>query len=456
MNIIIVGCGKIGTALTSALSEEGHNIAIIDLDGEVVNVVASENDVIGVEGNGVSVTVQNEAGLEHANLLIATTGSDEVNLLCSLVAKRVNSEMKAIVRVRNPIYINESEYFKEVLGLSMIINPEWTMANEIARQLRFPFADKIDTLARGRIEILGHTIGKDSPLDGMRIMDMNRKLETDVLICGVEREGEVIIPNGSFKIKSGDKVSFIASGKEASKFFRRLKADTHQVKNTMIIGGGKTALYLAGQLLGMGVGVLIIEKNKERCEFLEENLENATVICGDGTDQNLLLEEGIEQVESMVALTDIDEENILLSFFAKKVNPKIKVLTKINRDVYDYLMADIDVGTMMHMKTMVVDYSISLARALQNSLGSNVETLVHIMDGRAEALEFHVGENCELAGKPIMDLKLKPNLLIAAIRRGVHITYPRGQDQIRAGDNVVVVTTWTGLNDITDILRSRV
>ncbi len=455
MNIIIVGCGKIGTALTTALSEEGHNISIIDLDGEVVKDVASENDVIGVQGNGVSVSVQKEAGLHDAHLLIATTGSDEVNLLCSLVAKRVNTEMKAIVRVRNPIYINESEYFKEVLGLSMIINPGFMMATEIARQLRFPFADKIDTLARGRVEILGYKITENSPLDGMRIMDMNRKLETDVLICGIERDGEVLIPNGSVKIRNGDMVSFIASAKEASKFFRRLKSDTHQVKNTMIIGGGKTALYLAQQLIQMGIGVMIIEKEKERCEILGDMLEGAKIICGDGTDQNLLLEEGIEQVESMVALTDIDEENILLSFYAKKVNPKIKVLTKINRDVYDYILSDINVGVMMHMKTMVVDHSISLTRALQNSLGSNVETLVHIMNGKAEALEFHVGKNCELVGKQIMDLQLKENLLIAALRRGVHITYPRGQDQIRVGDNVVVVTTWTGLNDITDILRNR-
>ncbi|MCR5651866.1 MAG: Trk system potassium transporter TrkA [Lachnospiraceae bacterium] len=453
MNIIVAGCGKIGAALTKALSEEDHNIAVIDIDGDTVKSVANSLDVIGVEGNGASIQTQREAGITNANLLIATAGSDEVNILCCMIAKKANKNISTIARVRNPVYRDEIKYIQEELGLSMVLNPELLAAREIARLLRFPFAVKIDTLLRDRIEILRHRIKEGSPLADLRVMDVNRKLGTDVLICTIERDGEVIIPNGASILFSDDIISFVASVEEAAKFFRSIKEETHQVKDTIIAGGGKIAFYLAQQLLSLGIDTKIIEMDRKRCEILDENLNGATIICGDGTDQELLLEEGIEHTESVVPLTNIDEENILLALYAKKLNPNVKCITKVNRVVFDELMEDIDLGTIMHTKSIVADRVTSFARAMQNSMGSNVETLVHISDDKAEALEFKVRGVSEVTGKPLSELDLKDNLLIAAISRGKNITYPKGQDEINPGDRVIVVTTHKGLDNLDDILK---
>ena len=294
MNIIIVGCGKIGAALTKALNDEEHDIAVIDIDGATVKSVANNADVIGVEGNGASIQTQREAGIGKADLLIATAGSDEVNILCCMIAKKANKDISTIARVRNPVYREEINYFKEELGLSMVLNPELLAAREIARLLRFPYAMKIDTLLRDRIEILKHRIKEGSPLADIRVMDVNRKLGSDVLICTIEREGEVFIPNGASMLFADDVISFVTSPEDATKFFRSIKEDTHQVKDTIIAGGGKISYYLAQQLLALGIGTKIIEIDPKRCEILDEALSAATIICGDGTDQELLLEEGIE------------------------------------------------------------------------------------------------------------------------------------------------------------------
>ncbi|MBO4374079.1 MAG: Trk system potassium transporter TrkA [Lachnospiraceae bacterium] len=453
MKIIIVGCGKIGAALTKALNDENHDIAVIDSDEDTVKSVANSMDVIGVEGNGASIQTQREAGIAGANLLIATTGSDEVNILCCMIAKKANTNISTIARVRNPVYREEITYFKEELGLSMVLNPELLAAREIARLLRFPFAVKIDTLLRDRIEILRHRIKENSPLADIRVMDVNRKLGSDVIICTIERDGEVFIPNGASMLFVDDMISFVASPEDATRFFRNIKEETHQVKDTIIAGGGKISFYLAQQLLSLGIDTKIIEMDPKRCEILDENLEAATIICGDGTDEELLLEEGIEHTESVVTLTNIDEENILLALYAKKVNPGVKCITKVNRVVFDDLLEDIDLGTIMHTKSIVADRVTSFVRAMQNSMGSNVETLIHIIDEKAEALEFLVTGETEVTGKPLSELDLKGNLIIAAINRGKTIMFPKGQDEIRPGDRVIVVTTHKGLNDLNDILR---
>ncbi len=453
MNIIIVGCGKIGAALTKALNDEEHDIAVIDIDGATVKSVANNADVIGVEGNGASIQTQREAGIGNADLLIATAGSDEVNILCCMIAKKANKDISTIARVRNPVYREEINYFKEELGLSMVLNPELLAAREIARLLRFPYAMKIDTLLRDRIEILKHRIKEGSPLADIRVMDVNRKLGSDVLICTIERDGEVFIPNGASMLFADDVISFVTSPEDATKFFRSIKEDTHQVKDTIIAGGGKISYYLAQQLLALGIGTKIIEIDPKRCEILDEALSAATIICGDGTDQELLLEEGIEYTESVVTLTNIDEENILLALYAKKMNPDVKCITKVNRVVFDEIMEDIDLGTIMHTKSIVADRVTSFVRAMQNSMGSNVETLVHIIDEKAEALEFKVTGNSAVTGKPLSELDLKDELIIAAINRGKTIKFPKGQDEISPGDRVIVVTTHMGLNDLDDILK---
>ncbi len=456
MNIIIVGCGKVGSTLVMTLSKENHNISIIDIDPDVVDQLASTADIIGVTGNGASLSVQKEAGIREAEILIATTESDEVNMLCCLIAKKSNKEIKTIVRVRNPIYLNEVGFFREELGLTMVFNPERAAAREIARILRFPSAMKIDTLSGGRVDILKFRIDGDSILTGKRIMDLPQDIRNSVQICAVERGDDVIIPNGSTVLSEGDRVSFIASPLNATNFFRTLNIETNAVKDTMIIGGGKLAYYLGLELLDTGIAVKIIERDRARCMELEEALEGATIINGDGTEETVVMEEGLESAQSVAALTNIDEENILLSLYAKKHNSKAKIITKVNRMMFDSIIEEIDVGTIVHSKSIVADIVNATVRAMQNSKGrSKVETLVNILEGKAEALEFVIREPSEVTDVPLHDLVLRDNLIVACIRRRNNIMYPRGGNTITVGDRVVIVTTHQGLNDITDILSER-
>ncbi|MCR5236819.1 MAG: Trk system potassium transporter TrkA [Lachnospiraceae bacterium] len=454
MNIIIVGCGKVGAALVMTLSKEKHNISVIDTDPNVIDQIASSADIIGVTGNGASLGVQNEAGIRTAEVLIATTESDELNMLCCLIAKKSNKDIKTIVRVRNPIYLDEVSFFREELGLTMVINPELAAAREIARILRFPSAMKIDTLSGGRVDILKFRIGENSPLSEKKIMDLSQDIRNSVQICAVEREDDVIIPNGSTVLKVGDRVSFIASPLNATNFFNAIHIETNSVKDAMIIGGGKLSYYLGRELLDTGIEVKIIEKKRSRCMELEESLPGATIINGDGTEETVIMEEGLENAQSIVALTNIDEENILLSLYAKKHNSKAKIVTKVNRMMFDSIVEEIDIGTILHSRSVVADVVTATVRAMRNSKGrSKVETLVNILDGKAEALEFIIREPSEVTDVTLQDLKLKDNLVVACIRRRNNIMYPRGGNKIMVGDRVVVVTTHQGLNDITDILK---
>ncbi len=316
MNIIIAGCGKVGGTLAEQLSREGHDITVIDETSDVVQHVANAADVIGIVGNGASYSIQKEAGIEKADLLIAVTNADEVNLLCCLIAKKAGG-CQTIARVRNPVYHQEIRHIKEELGLSLVINPEWAAAMEMARLLRFPKAIDIDTFARGRIELLRFRMEEDSPLCDRKIRDISELSRCEVLICVVERGKQVLIPDGEFELKKNDTISIVASPVNASRFFKLIGIQTNQVKNTMIIGGGKLAFYLAKRLQEMGIKVKIIEKDQKYCEKLCDLLPKAIIIHGDGTDQELLAEEGLAETEGFVALTNMDEENVMLSLYAK-------------------------------------------------------------------------------------------------------------------------------------------
>ncbi len=454
MKIIIVGCGKVGSALAMTLAKEGHEVTVIDEDRDVVNETANASDIIGVEGNGASLKVQKEAGVQEAELLIVTTVSDEINMLCCLIARKLNKDIKTIVRVRNPIYLDEVSFFREELGITMVINPERAAAREIARILRVPSAINIATLSGGRVELLKFRIDKASPLSGQKIMDLSQEIRNSIQICAVERGDDVLIANGSTVLMEGDRVSFLASPLNAARFFKTINIPSHAVKDTMIIGGSKLAYYLAKELLDTGIEVKIIEKKKSRCMELDEALEYATIINGDGTEETVIMEEGLDRAQSIVALTNIDEENILLSLYAKKHNEKAKIITKVNRMMFDAIVEEIDIGTIVHTRSIVAEIVNANVRALQNSKGrSQVETLVNILDGKAEALEFIIREESEVTDVPLLDLNLKDNLIVACIRRRNNIMYPRGKNEIRVGDRVVIVTTHQGLNDITDILK---
>lgn len=451
MQIIIVGCGNVGTTLTEQLSKEGHNITVIDTESHKVEAVANQFDVMGVVGNGASFTVQNEAGIEEADLMIAVTASDELNLLCCLIAKKAG-DCNTIARVRNPIYNREIAFIKEELGLSMVINPEYAAASEIARLLKFPSAIKVDTFAKGRVELLKCKIHEGSVLSGRPLTYISSGLHCDVLICTVERGEEVFIPSGNFALQEKDVISVVASSKKANEFFKKIGMATNRIKSCMIIGGGETTYYLAKQLLPMGIEIKIIEQDKDRCNELSELLPQALIIHGDGTERNLLHEEGLLQAHSFVSWTNLDEENIMLSLFAKSVS-KAKTITKVHRIAYDEIIDSLDLGSVLYPKNITAEYILQYVRAMQNSIGSNIETLYQLIEDKVEALEFRVHEQSELVGVPLKELQLKENLLIACINRKGNIITPGGQDSIEVGDTVVVVTTNQGFHDLKDILK---
>lgn len=451
MQIIIVGCGNVGATLTEQLSKEGHNITVIDVDGSIVEKVANQHDVMGIVGNGASLAVQNEAGIEEADLMIAVTASDELNLLCCLIAKKAG-DCKTIARVRNPVYNKEIAFIKGELGLSMVINPEYAAACEISRLLKFPSAIKVDIFAKGRIELLKCKLGEGSVLHGRPLTYISGGLGCEVLICAVERGEEVFIPDGSFELREKDIITVVASSRNANEFFRKIGMTMNRIKSCIIVGGGETTYYLAKQLLPMGIGIKIIEQDKERCNELSELLPQAMVIHGDGTDRNLLDEEGLLRTHAFVSWTSLDEENIMLSLYAKSVS-KAKTITKVHRISYDEIIDSLDLGSVLYPKNITAEYILQYVRAMQNSIGSNVETLYRLIENKVEALEFRVNEQSELVGVPLKELRLKDNLLIACInRKGIIIT-PGGQDSIMLGDTVVIVTTNQGFHDLKDILR---
>lgn len=450
MQIIIVGCGNVGSTLAEQLSKEGHNITVIDTKSDVVQNVSNNFDIMGIVGNGAGYSIQKEAGIEDADLMIAVTGSDELNLLCCLIAKKAG-DCHTIARVRNPVYSREISFIKEELGLSMVINPEEAAAREMARVLKFPSAIKIDTFAKGRVELVKYRVEEDSPLCEQALKDISAKLRSDVLVCTVERGEEVFIPGGNFVLKAKDEISVVGSVKSSVQFFKKLGVTTTRAKDAFIVGGGETAYYLAKQLLSIGIGVKIVEKDLKRCEELSELFPQAMIIHGDGTDRDLLLEEGLPQAEAFVALTNFDEENIMLSLFVKSI-AKAKLITKVHRIAYDEIINELDLGSVIYPKYITAETIIKYVRAKQNSIGSNIETLYRMNNDRVEALEFHVKEDSPVLGIPLQELRLKPNLLICCINHKGNIITPGGQSVISAGDTVVIVTTLTGLHDIKDIL----
>ncbi|WP_310602052.1 Trk system potassium transporter TrkA [Anaerosporobacter sp.] len=451
MQIIIVGCGKVGSTLVEQLSQEGHDISVIDINEDVVNDISYKCDAMGYVGNGASHLTQVEAGIEKAHLLIAVTGSDELNLLCCLIARKVGN-CKTIARVRNPVYSKEITFIKEELGLSMVINPEHAAASEITSVLRFPSAINIDRFNKGRVELLSFRVPEGSVLHDVRVKEIASQLNCDVLVCMIERAEEVMIPNGDFIIRERDIISIIAPHKRAVEFFVKIGVISNPVKNAMLIGGGALSYYLACQLIDYGIEVKIIEQDLERCEELTELLPRAMIIHGDGTNPNLLMEEGLEEVESFASLTGIDEENVMLSLYASsKTNGKI--ITKVNRISFDEVINSLELGSVIYPKYITAECIVQYVRAMNNSIGCNVETLYRIRRNKAEALEFYVNDDSRIIGIPLEELELKENLLICCINRSGKIITPRGQDCINKGDHVIVVTSNVGYQDLEDILR---
>lgn len=453
MKIVIIGAGKIGVTLTEQLTAEGHRVTLVDKDADALETIGNELDIMTVAGNGISKETQEEADIPEADLVISVMSTDEQNLLACLTARKLGVG-NTIARVRNPEYAKSLVLLKDDLGLSMALNPELASATEIARLLRAPSAMKIDTFSKGRVELFKVRLPDHSPLAGMRLSELGR-LYAGILICVVERGvQDVFIPDGSFVLQKGDRISFVAKPKVAAKFFHKIGIQTSPIKQVMLLGGGRISYYLARQLMEFGIDVKIIEIDQDVCNALAIQLPEATVIHGDATDERLLAREGIARMDAVASLTGIDEENILMSLYAGSVSDA-KIITKINRTAFSHIVQSMDLGSVFHPRKIAANAIVRYARAMQNSLGSNVETLYKIVEGKAEALEFRASARSAVCGKPLMELPLLPNLLIGAINRDGKILTPSGRDIIQPDDTVIVVTGVMGLNDLDDILDKR-
>lgn len=451
MRVVIIGNGKAGSNLASTLAGEGHDVTVIDNNPKALKKTQDTEDVMCIEGNGVDADVQREASVNKAGMVIATTPYDEVNLLCCLVAKKLGAA-KTISRVRNPEYYKQIDLIRDDLGLSMVINPEGTTADEILRVLITPTAAKVEVFEKGKMELVEYKVPENAPIVGFNLVEIYKRTKIKFLICAVQRESNIFIPSGDFILKAGDRISIAATHKEIEQFFKMCGSLKDKVKACMIVGGGRICYYLTRLLLSMGMRVKIIEKNYERCEHLAEIFPKATVINGDGTDQDLLLEEGIREADSFVAITGIDEENIIMSLYAKS-NSNAKVVTKINRESYVNLTSQLGLDCVISPKYLTTSSILSYVRSLDNT-DSNIESLYHVVGNQVEAAEFRIRENIpEIVGIPIKDLRLKKNILICSVIRNRQAIIPDGNTVIEMFDSVVVVSMKHRFSDIRDILE---
>lgn len=453
MRIVIVGDGKVGFTLAERLAEEGHDLVVVDNDARNLQSLQNTLDVNVVHGNGATSTVLCEAGVEESDLLVAVTSMDEINMICCLVARKLGAK-HAVARVRNPDYAAQLVLLKDELGLSMAVNPEHAAAVEIARLLRFPSAITIETFARGRAELVEYRIPEDSALCGMPLHSMAAKLNVRVLVCAVRRDDEVFIPNGDFVLRCGDHIHITTPPAELIALFKRLGVYKQRVKDVIIVGGGRIAYYLTRQIIDLGMQVSIIEQDENRARELSELLPKALVIHGDGTDTDLLSEEGLEQADAFISLTGMDEENIMLSLYAR-TRMQGKVIAKVDRLSFVGVLGDLGLDSIISPKALTANSIVSFVRGMQNTLGSNVETMHELMDGRIEGLEFKIRDSADYLGVALRDLPLKADVLIGCIVRKGKPIIPAGSDTIEVGDSVVVITTNRKFSDYNEIFQRR-
>ena len=452
MKIIVVGCGKIGSAIIESLSAEGHDVTVIDNQADAVNEAVDLYDCMGLCGSGTDCDTLIEAKAADCELFVAVTGSDEFNMLSCFMAKRLGAS-HTIARIRNPEYNDQNlGFIRQQLGLSMAINPELLAASAAFNVMKLPSAMNIETFSRRNLEMIELRLREDSPLDGMSLIQMRKQYDAKFLICAVSRGDETYIPGGNFVLKGGDRIGITASPYEIERLLKMLGLMQKRARTVMILGASRTSFYLAKMLLNSGNIVKIIDQSRERCEEFCETLPEAVIVHSNAALQDVLIEEGLRKTDAFAALTGIDEENILLSLFASSQNVP-KVVSKINQNEFAALAEKIGIESIVSPKRIIADVLVRYARALQNSLGSKMETLYKIMDGRVEALEFYIRDACAVTSVPLREMRLKKNVLIAGIIRGRKSIIPSGDDCIYEGDMVVVLAAGHRINDISDILR---
>ena len=452
MNIIIVGGGRVGRSITEQLSAEGHYVTVIEESTAALSRIPESENVMGIEGNGASYETLKEAGVGGCDLLIAVTAADELNLYICLLAK--NSGVgSTIARVRNPEYIHDIHKVQNDLKLSLAINPEFTCASEIAKLVKFPGAVKIDSFAKGSVDLLKIKLSEKNPLVNRKVSGCSSVLKGDVRIALVEREEGCFIPNGDFELKEGDFISIVAPSAAAAKLLKNLGLMSGKARFVMILGGSKIAFYLAKILKEAGVSVKIIEESPERCEELSEALDGVMIICANAMDEEILLSEGIERADGVVTLMSTDEENILSSLYAKKVNPNAKVITELGNLNFSSVFDTLPLDCVIRPKRLTGEHIVRYVRGMQNTVGSNVQTMYKIHSGELEALEFRVQKTPGITSVPLMKLNLKNALQIISIHRKGKLIIPTGSDTLEEGDTVIIITKHTGLSDLRGIIR---
>lgn len=450
MKIVVVGDGKVGFAIAKQLNQEGHDITVVENKVNVLSSTMNQLDIVGVQGNGASLDTLLEARVPSSDLLIAATSTDEVNIICCLLAKKLGAR-HTIARIRNLEYNNTVRLIKDELGLSMSINPEQAAAREILRAIRFSNSIKVSSFAKGRIELAEVKVTENSPLLNMRVVDINRRFKTEVLFVTILRDGEVIIPNGNTVIYENDRLTLTGSATQLERFFIKIGIlSDRTVNEVMIVGGGRITYYLTRMLLELGMAVKIIELNKDKCINLVEKFPQATVIHGDGTDHELLLSESLEEMDAFIALTDNDEENVIISMFAQS-HGVTHVLPKVNRVSLGFLLDKLGLENSITPKFITANQIVQYVRAMQNTVGSNVESLIKLVDDKVEALEFRVRDNCRFIDVPIKDLNIRKGIIIAYITHKGVSKVATGDTRIQLSDTVIISKV-AGLRDINDLL----
>lgn len=453
MKIVIVGCGKVGEAIADALCTEGHDISVIDPVKTVIDRVAYAYDLRGVCGSGIIQRTLKDAGAAGADLLIATSSQDETNLLSCIIAKSMGAK-RCIARVRDPEQNAQAVFLSQNLGITMTVNPELLASREILRLLLMPSAIEVNSFAKGRIDLVQIKLAENSKMCGKTLSELSSVLKSKILVCAIQRAGEseAIIPTGSSVIMPGDKVYITATHKEMSGFFREVGLETHKVKSVIIVGGGKMSYYLASMLQNSGIDVKIIEQDRDKCYTLADLLPKVTIINADGSDQKVLEEEGLSKCDSLVALTGIDEDNTIISMYAK-LRGVTKVVTKINKPELKKMGESVGLDSVVSPKEVTSEVILSYVRGIQHTRSSAVRTVYRVAGDEAEALEFLAENGSRALNVPLMKMKLKKNLLIGGIIRQGKIIFPGGSDCILSGDLVIVVTTNKFISELDEILE---
>ena len=451
MKIIVVGCGKVGRTIIERVRREGHTITVIDTDKKKIEEAIEKYDVVGVVGNGASLDILEEAGVRTTNLVVAITSSDEANILSCMTAKKLGAD-STIARVRNPEYIHQVKLMKEELGLTLIVNPEQETSEEIMNMISLPSIIKLEHFAKGKVSLIEIIVEENSILANETLVSLSKKIKTKVLVCAVQRGEEVFIPTGNFVIEPGDHLHITADASSLADFLQEIKLNQSPLKDIMIIGGGKIGYYLANELSKNKYKVKLLENNKERADVLAELLPKVTVLNCDGSDHEVLIEEGIRTTDACISLTNIDEENIIISMYANKQQVP-KVITKLKRNTFANMFDDLGIASVVVPKEIVANKIVSYIRAVTNKRGSNVITLYKLVNNKVEALEFTAKKKSRYFGKALKDLHIKENCLIACIIRDGQVIIPSGKDCIMLNDNVIVVTKHENFDDLKDIFE---